>query len=154
MRHLVPQEWLSLICVSPVSYWSSWQDTPCPWTRKEHSLMVTMSICPRQYQCLSDVTGIMPPKSQMQAAGGYSEHQKECVGPQERHPAGPYPSYTTAAPIADSCSWRKTSPGLFPTNRSFTQLGQLIRLSKDKKLLKRGISHHKEANPFHLKCIA
>lgn len=53
---------------------------------------------PETIPCLSDVTGFMPPKSQMQAAGGHLEHQKECVGPPERHPAGPCPSLTTAAP--------------------------------------------------------
>lgn len=143
MRHLVPQEWLSLICVSrsPIdlpgrmhhahehgrnihSGWqclSAWDNTLPVWCHWLHATQVTNA-------------------SSRWALGT----SKGVCGASGTAPCRALSLLDHSSPMARS--WRETSQGLFQTNCSSVQLGHLIRLSKDKKLFKQCISHHKEAH--------
>lgn len=56
--------------VFTVSYWSSWQNTLRPWTRKKHSLMVTTSLCLGQYPaCLMSLARCHPSHKCKQQVG-------------------------------------------------------------------------------------
>lgn len=86
--------------------------------------------------CLSDVSGLVPPKSQMQAAG-------ECRN-SRGHPAGP--TLPPAAPSQAGGAERLLQLQ-HQTNRSFDLQKQLAGLPEAEKLLKQDISQYEDAEP-------